>query len=129
MAGTFKFELVSPERILVSEDVEQVILSGTEGQFTVLAGHSPMISTLKPGLIEATAKGKTRRIYVRGGFAEVEPDRLTVLVERGVDAEDLKSSTLDSELKSAEAALEKAPTDEARRLAQSALDTLRAMTR
>jgi F-type H+-transporting ATPase subunit epsilon len=119
MAGTFKFELVSPERVLMSEDAEQVILMGTEGQFTVLPGHSSMISTLRPGILEVTIKGRSRRIYVRGGFAEVEPDRLTVL----------KGAVLESETAAANAMLSGAKTDEARRLAQAAVDTLRGFSR
>ena len=54
MAGTFKFELVTPERILFSEDAAQVVVPGVEGEFTVLAGHAPVISTLRPGVVDAT---------------------------------------------------------------------------
>lgn len=129
MADTFKFELVSPERILMSEDADQVILNGTDGQFTVLPGHSPMISTLMPGPVDILIKGKARRIYVRGGFAEVEPARLTVLAEKAYDADDLKGATLDAETRTAEAALTDAKSDEARRLAQAAVDSLRSFVR
>lgn len=124
MAATFKFELVSPERILVSEDADQVILNGTDGQFTVLPGHAPMISTLQPGLMDVTTGGKSRRIYVRGGFAEVEPERLTVLAERAIEADALKGDTLAAERKAAETNLADAKTDEARRLAEAAVASL-----
>lgn len=129
MAGTFKFELVSPERILMSEDADQAIINGTEGQFTVLAGHSPMISTLLPGLIEVTVKGKSRRVYVRGGFAEVDPERLTVLAEQAYDADELKGEQLAGVLQAAEGQLAAAASDEARRLAQAAVDALKAIAR
>jgi len=129
MAGTFKFELVSPERILMSEDADQAIINGTEGQFTVLAGHSPMISTLLPGLIEVTVKGKSRRVFVRGGFAEVDPERLTVLAEQAFDADELKGEQLAGVMQAAEGQLAAATSDEARRLAQAAVDALKAIAR
>ena len=83
MAGTFKFELVTPERMALSEDVGQVVVPGIEGEFTVLAGHAPVISVLRPGIIDVTLPDASKtRIFVRGGFAEVDADHLTVLAER-----------------------------------------------
>ena len=68
MAGTFKFELVSPERILMSVEAEQVIVPGAEGQFTVLEGHAPVVSTLLPGVIHVTTPSSKQAIFVRFGF-------------------------------------------------------------
>ena len=83
MADTFRFELVSPERVLVSVDAAQVVVPGAEGDFGVLAGHAPLVSTLRPGVVEVTAPDTpAARIFVKGGFAEVEPDRLTILAQR-----------------------------------------------
>ena len=67
MAGTFKFELVSPERVLLSEDAEQVVVPGADGDFGVLVGHAPLVSTLRPGMLEVLLPGKKRRVFVKGG--------------------------------------------------------------
>ena len=129
MAGTFKFELVSPERILLSADAEQVVVPGAEGDFTVLAGHAPVVSTLRPGVIEATVGGARKRLFVKGGFAEVEPDRLTVLAERALDIEQTDSAALAAELEAARKDLETAVGDQARKFAHDAVDRLQSLHR
>lgn len=127
MAGTFKFELVSPERILISADAEQVIVPGMEGQFTVFAGHAPVISTLRPGVLDVqTAEGR-RRVFVRGGFAEVEPDRVTVLAQHLLDLDDLSADQLARELESAERLLADAKDDGTRMVSGEAVEQLRAL--
>ena len=68
MSGTFRFELVSPERILLSDTAEEVIVPGVEGEFTVLAGHAPVVSAILPGVIHAKLMASTKGIYVDGGF-------------------------------------------------------------
>lgn len=125
MADTFKFELVSPERVVLSEDAEQVVLPGSEGDLGVLPGHAPLIATLRPGVLDVRLPGATRRIYVRSGFAEVEPERLTVLAEMAfdVDAGDAPA-TIERELDMARSDLAAAATDEARFIAQEAIDRL-----
>lgn len=129
MAGTFNFELVSPERVVMSEEADEVVLCAADGQMTVLAGHSPVIATLRPGLVDVRAGSRRRRVFVGSGFAEIESDRLTILAERAIDADELKGSVLDGEIRSAEAAVAEAKTDEARLIAQTALDNLRSLTR
>jgi F-type H+-transporting ATPase subunit epsilon len=85
MADTVEFELVSPERLLVSEQVEMVVVPGAEGDFGVLPGHAPLISTVRPGVITVYEGGKPKdAIFVAGGFAEVTPERCTVLAEGAV---------------------------------------------
>ena len=80
MAGTFKFELVTPERMALSEDAGQVVVPGVEGDFTVLPGTRAVISALRPGMIDVTLPdARKTRIFVKGGFAEVDADHLTVL--------------------------------------------------
>ena len=80
--GTIEFELVSPAKLLVSEPVEMVVVPGAEGDIGVLPGHSPLIATVRPGIIDIHEGGKVRdRIFVGGGFAEVSADRCTVLAE------------------------------------------------
>ena len=130
MAGTFRFELVTPERVALSEDVEQVVVPGMEGEFTVLAGHAPVISALRPGVIEvALPDARRTRIYVRGGFAEIDAQHLTVLAERAFDVEATEPATIADELAAAEAELASAADDAARLTAASAVDRLRALSR
>ena len=85
--ATFHFELVSPDKLLFSGEVDQVDVPGSEGDFGVLAGHAPMVSMLRPGILTVTTGGEKRHIVVLGGFAEAGPDRLTVLADMasGVD--------------------------------------------
>ncbi len=126
MATAFKFELVTPERVLMSSNVEQVLIPGADGDLTVFAGHAPVISTLRPGVIEAkAADGKVTRIYVRGGFCEIAPDSVAILAERAQDADALTGDALASELKAAEAELAAVGNDEARWLAVSAVESLK----
>lgn len=124
---SFKFELVSPERVLMSEDVDQVVLPGTEGDFAVLVGHAPFVSTLRPGVLDVTAGATRKRLLVKGGFAEVDPSRLTVLAEQAYDVADLDAAKLTSELESAEADLAAAKDDEARLRAATLVEQLRAL--
>jgi F-type H+-transporting ATPase subunit epsilon len=128
MAATFTFELVTPERVLMSAQVEQVQVPGADGDFTVFAGHAPVVSTLRPGVIEAkAADGKLTRIYVRGGFCEVGPQSLTVLAEKASNADTLTGDALATELKAAEADLAAATTDDARWTAQTAIERLKSI--
>ncbi|MGE0061285.1 MAG: F0F1 ATP synthase subunit epsilon [Xanthobacteraceae bacterium] len=79
--ATFKFELVSPEKLLFSGDVTQVDVPGIEGDFGVLAGHAPMVATLRPGILTVHGDGGPKKIVVLGGFAEVSPTGLTVVAD------------------------------------------------
>lgn len=127
MAGTFKFELVSPERVLLSGDAEQVVLPGSEGDFAVLVGHAPVIAMLRPGVIDATLQGAKRRLFVKAGFAEVEPDRLTVLAQMALDLEQLDPARVSAELESAEAELSAAKDDETRMAAERVVESLKSL--
>ena len=123
----FKFELVSPERVLLSEDADQVVLPGEEGDFAVLVGHAPLVSTLRPGVLDVTSQSGRKRILVKGGFAEVEPTRLTVLAERAYDVADLDAGQIARELQSAESDLAGAKDDEARLRAYTLVEQLKAL--
>ena len=126
MADTLKFELVSPEKLLMSAEVEQVNIPGTEGNMGIMANHAPVLSTLRPGVVEVTgADGKQDRIFVRGGFAEVNPAGLTVLAEQAIHMDDLDVAKLDQEIQNAEEDVADANTDEKRRKAQETLDHLK----
>ena len=84
MADTLHFELVSPEKLLRSGEVYMVVVPGTEGDFGVLTGHAPLVSTIRPGAIQVFPTGMNdvpERIFIDGGFAEVGPDGLTILAE------------------------------------------------
>ncbi len=126
MADTFTFELVSPERLLISEDVESVLVPGSEGDFQVLANHAPVLSTLRAGLLDVVLPGgKERRIFVRGGFAEAGPESLTVLAQIAIDSADLSKSALAQEIKNAEEDVADAKDDQMRDKAQDKLDQLK----
>ena len=102
MAESFQFELVSPERLLMSEPVEQVVVPGSEGQFTVMAGHAPFMSTLRPGVVDIVRGGQTTRIFVRGGFADANAAGLTVLAEMAIPVAEINPAQLAQEVKNAE---------------------------
>ena len=100
-----------------------------EGEFTVLPGHAPVISALRPGVIEVTLaeSGETERIFVKGGFAEVDADRVTVLAERAMAVDQMSADVVTAELETAEAELAAAADDASRLAAASAVERLRAM--
>ena len=103
MPDAFTFELVSPEKLLISGEVEQVLVPGAEGDMTVLARHAPVLTTLRPGLLDIGLPGeKSQRFFIRGGFAEVNPAGLTVLAETAVDLDELKADDLAQAIKNAE---------------------------
>jgi F-type H+-transporting ATPase subunit epsilon len=93
---------VSPERLLMSEPVEQVVVPGAEGYFTVLKGHAPFMSTLRPGVIEVSRTGQTDRIFVRGGFADVNVGGLTILAEQAIPLAEVDPAMLAQDVRDAE---------------------------
>jgi len=112
MADTVEFELVSPQRLLKSEPVEMVVIPGAEGDFGVLPGHSLLIATVRPGVIDIHRDGAVaEKIFVAGGFAEVSPERCTVLAEEAVPVGDIDRAEAEKRLEDAKAALAKAGED------------------
>lgn len=94
-----QFELVTPERLLVSREVEMVVVPGSEGNFGVLPGHAPLISTIRPGTIDIyEGRAIAERIFVVGGIAEVTPQRCTVLADEAMAPDSLDRGALDAEL-------------------------------
>jgi F-type H+-transporting ATPase subunit epsilon len=129
MAGTFKFELVSPEKVLLSGDASEAIVPGMDGQFTVLPGHAPFISTLRPGTLLVRMGSGERRVYVRGGIAEVEPEGLTILAQHLIDLEgEGRTQAVASEIKLAEDVLAASKDDNDRLAAEDTLAQLRTLT-
>ena len=103
MADGFKFELVSPERLLLAEQVTAVVAPGSEGYFTVMAGHAPLMTTLKPGIVHATlVGGGEKRIYVQGGFADINREGFTLLAEHATPVEDIDMADLDQKIRDSE---------------------------
>jgi F-type H+-transporting ATPase subunit epsilon len=123
--ASFKFELVSPERLVLSADVDQVDLPGAAGDFGVLAGHSPFLSTLRPGVITVKAGANVTRIFVRGGFADVNTSGLTVLAERAIPVTEIRADQIAAEIRDAEEDVADAKSPEAKQAAQLKLDQLR----
>jgi F-type H+-transporting ATPase subunit epsilon len=100
--GKVAFELVSPERLLLSEEVDMVVVPGEEGDFGVLPRHAPLISTLRPGVIQVHNGGSvTEQIFVVGGFAEVTPTRCTVLAEEALPIGDIDRAATEQRLNDA----------------------------
>jgi F-type H+-transporting ATPase subunit epsilon len=97
-----RFELVAPERLLASEDVDQVDVPGVEGVFGVLANHAPFMTVLAPGVVRIKNGSEERRIFVRGGFAEVTPLGLTILAEEAIPVKELDRAMIDARIKNTE---------------------------
>ena len=115
MADRVEFELVSPARLLISEAVEMVVVPGEEGDFGVLPGHAPVISQVRPGVIDIHGDGKVQsRIFVAGGFAEVTEQRCTVLAEEAVPVADIEFAEAEQRLAAAKAAQETPDSDDDR---------------
>ncbi len=100
--ATFHFDLVSPEKLLFSDEVDQVDVPGSEGDFGVLAGHAPLIATLRPGILTIYREGGELKVVVNGGFAEVNPAGFTVLADMAVPLEDFDRGLLAGEIKDTE---------------------------
>jgi len=101
-----QFELVSPERLIVSAEVEMVVVPGTGGNFGVLPGHSPLISTIRPGTIDIYQGGAvSERIFIVGGLAEVTPERCTVLADEALAPSDLSRTEIEADLQTIESNL------------------------
>lgn len=113
MAADFNFELVSPERLLVSGSVSAVVIPATEGEMTVMANHAPTMTTIKPGVVTVTfADGRKDRYVVFGGFADIIPTGCTLLAESAVPAADIKTDDIVRRIEAARAELEHATSDD-----------------
>lgn len=125
MPEAFAFELVSPEKLVLSERAMQVVVPGTEGYFTVMANHAPVMATIKPGVVEVILEsGDEKRILIRGGFADVSPDGLTLLAEYAADLADFDMEELNQHIANASEDVADAKSDLIRDKAQLVLSQL-----
>ena len=125
--ATFHFDLVSPEKLLFSGEVTQVDLPGSEGDFGVLAGHAPLVTTLRPGILVIYRDGGELRVVVNGGFAEVGPTGLTVLADMAVPHEEFDPAVLAGVIKDTEEEVADATDDWQRDKLAHKLDQLQAL--
>jgi len=125
--ATFHFELVSPEKLLFSGEVNQVDVPGSEGDFGVLAGHAPLMTTLRPGILVLHGEGGALQVVVNGGFAEVGAAGLTVLADMAVPVEDFEVSRLTDIIERAEEDVAKAEEGATRDKLVRRLDQLKAL--
>jgi F-type H+-transporting ATPase subunit epsilon len=127
MADRLSFELVSPDRLLMSAQVEAVMVPGGEGDFTVMPGHMPVISTVRPAVVDVYdtwGAAPTTRIFVRGGFVDVTPGRVTLLAEQATNLADLDRAALAQQVRDAAEDITLAKTDAERARAQALHDSL-----
>jgi len=126
MVDKIAFDLVSPERLLLSDAADMVTVPGTEGYMGVMAGHAPIISTLRPGTI--TVQGATEgdiRYFVRGGFTEITTQKIKVLAEEAIPLAEVNAATLDQRIKDAEEDVTATKSDAEKARAIEALDDLK----
>jgi F-type H+-transporting ATPase subunit epsilon len=125
MAQTFKFELVSPERLLVSAEVESVMAPASEGDMTVMANHAPVMTAIRPGVVAVkTAQGKENRYVVFGGFADVTPTAFTLLAEHATAVDAIDRQALAKRIQDAREDLSDAKDDETKQRAAEILEQL-----
>jgi F-type H+-transporting ATPase subunit epsilon len=123
--ASFPFELVSPDKLVFRGAVEEVLVPGSEGDFLVLADHAPALTTLRPGILDIGEGGaKHTRLFVRGGFADVNPTGLIILAETTIPVDELSADRIAGEIKNAEEDLADAA-EENKQTAQEKLDRLR----
>jgi F-type H+-transporting ATPase subunit epsilon len=128
MAETFHFELVSPERQLVSGDLAEVVIPALEGDMAALPNHALLVAQLRPGILTTkTTAGEQKQYFLRGGFADVGPGETVVIAEYAVPLEDFSSAMLQDEIALAEQAVEEARDDAARFAASDRLERLHSL--
>ncbi|MDA0219148.1 MAG: F0F1 ATP synthase subunit epsilon [Proteobacteria bacterium] len=128
MADKVNFELVSPERLLVSDQYDMVVIPGGDGDFGVLPQHAPLISTIRPGVIDIHDGGRiTHQVFVDGGFAEVLPDRCTVLAQEAVMVGDIDRGAAEERLRQAELDARDAESEGERARALARVEVAKAM--
>lgn len=127
MADKLHFDLVSPEKRVFAGEVDQVVVPGVEGEFGVLAGHAPFMSTIRSGAISIHAGGEVTRTFIRGGFAEVTSEGLTILAEEAIDLATVDVADIQRELTEAREDLGQARNEDETRDAQARIEKFEAL--
>ena len=122
--AAFHFELVSPEKVLFSGDVDSVVVPASEGDMTILKDHAPLMTTLRPGVVDVTTAGRTQRLFVRGGFADINAGGFILLAEQALPLEQLDGAAIEREIRNATDDVADAKDAELKRRAQEKLDKL-----
>jgi F-type H+-transporting ATPase subunit epsilon len=125
MADKITFDLVSPEKLLLSKAVDMVTVPGTEGYMGVMAGHASLVSTLRAGMIDMLDNGQDTRFFIRGGFAEINATKITVLAEEAIPMSELDLAKLDQRIVDAQEDEIAAKTDADRARAAQLVDDLK----
>ncbi len=125
MADKITFDLVSPERLLLSQPADMVTIPGTEGYLGVIAGHAPLVTTLRAGMIDMLVDGIDTRFFIRGGFAEINATQITVLADEAIPMSELDLAVLDQRIKDAQEDEIAAKTDSDRLKAGHLVDDLK----
>jgi len=125
MAEKISFDLVSPERLLLSAEADMVTVPGAEGYMGVMAGHAPVVSTLRAGMIDVMVDGVDSRYFIRGGFAEINADKIIVLAEEALPMSELDLAVLDQRIKDAQDEEVSATNDADRQKAAQLVDDLK----
>ncbi|MEI9888290.1 MAG: F0F1 ATP synthase subunit epsilon [Rhizomicrobium sp.] len=125
MTDKIAFEIVSPEKLLLSDTADMVTVPGSEGYMGVMAGHSPVITTLRPGMIDVLQDGTDTRYFIRGGFAEIGPAKVTILAEEAIPFAEFDLAVLDQRIKDAEEDLIASTSDATRARVAELLDDLK----
>lgn len=130
MSDTLHFEIVSPERLLKDAQAAMVVVPGADGDFTALPQHAPMMSTIRPGVIEIfeTENGTPEKLFLKGGLAQINPQGLTILAEEVLDLDTVDVEALNNDISEAVVAVEKASDDVERAAAQKELAWMTALS-
>ncbi|MBE7732808.1 F0F1 ATP synthase subunit epsilon [Devosia faecipullorum] len=124
MAEGLRIEIVSPERLVLSEVVQSVTVPGSEGYFTVMNDHAPFMTTMRPGFITVSKDNGSDVYFVKGGFADVSPEGLTILAEQSVPFAEFDHADLQAQIKAAEEELNRAGSPEDKSYAQEVVSGL-----
>ncbi len=124
-AQKIAFDLVSPEKLLLSCQADMVTIPGTEGYMGVMAGHAATVTTLRVGMIDVDFDGAEKRYFIRGGFAEINPGKITVLADEAIPMSELDLAILDQRISDAQEDELAAETDVARQRAAQLVDDLK----
>jgi F-type H+-transporting ATPase subunit epsilon len=125
MTTKIAYDIVSPEKLLISDTADMVTIPGTEGYMGVMAGHEPVVTTLRAGMIDIAANGGDTRYFIRGGFAEVNAAKVTILAEEAIPFSDLDVAVIDQRIQDAEEDLISAQSDTERNKVEAELQDLR----